>query len=62
MIYLHWTQRAEMISGLVVKYLNGERFIIRRGYKTTLHGSSSFYLTVPKWHFWLKWFWTNAWM
>ena len=54
LIYLHWTQRAEMISGLVVKYLNGERFIIRRGYKTTLHGSSSFYLTVPKWHFWLK--------
>jgi len=29
-----------MISGLVLKYLNGARFVIRRGYETTLHGSS----------------------
>ena len=36
-----------MISGLVLKYLNGECFVIRRGYKTALHGSSSFCLTVP---------------
>ena len=36
-----------MISGLVLKYLNGECFVIRRGYETTLHGSSSFCLTVP---------------
>ena len=36
-----------MISGLVLKYLNGECFGIRRGYETTLHGSSSFCLTVP---------------
>jgi hypothetical protein len=36
-----------MISGLVLKYLNGECFVIRRGYETALHGSSSFYLTVP---------------
>jgi hypothetical protein len=36
-----------MISGLVLKYLNGECFVIRRGYETTLHVSSSFCLTVP---------------
>ena len=36
-----------MISGLVLKYLNGERFVIRRGYETTLPVSSSFCLTVP---------------
>ena len=35
------------ISGLVLKYLNGECFVIRRGYETALHGSSSFCLTVP---------------
>ena len=28
-------------------YLNGECFVIRRGYETALHGSSSFCLTVP---------------
>ena len=36
-----------MISRLVLKDLNGECFGIRRGYETTLHGSSSFCLTVP---------------
>ena len=36
-----------MISGLVLKCLSGECFVIRRGYGTALHGSSSFYLTVP---------------
>jgi hypothetical protein len=36
-----------MISGLVLKYLNGECFVIRKGYETTLPVSSSFYLTVP---------------
>jgi hypothetical protein len=36
-----------MISGLVLKYLNGERFVIRGGYETAMYGSSSFYLTVP---------------
>ena len=36
-----------MISGLVLKYLNGERFFIRGGYETTLPVSSSFCLTAP---------------
>jgi hypothetical protein len=36
-----------MISGLVLKYLNGERFVIRRGYETAHPVSSSFCLTVP---------------
>ena len=36
-----------MISGLVLKYLNGECFLIRRAYETTLPVSSSFCLTVP---------------
>ena len=36
-----------MISGLVLKYLNGECFVIWRGYETTLPVSSSFCLTVP---------------
>ena len=36
-----------MISGLVLKYLNGECFIIRRGYETARPVSSSFCLTVP---------------
>jgi hypothetical protein len=36
-----------MVSGLVLKNLNLEFFVIRRGYGTALHGSSSFYLTVP---------------
>ena len=36
-----------MISGLVLKYLNGERFVIRRGYETARPVSSSFCLTVP---------------
>ncbi len=30
-----------------MKYLNGECFVIRRGYKTARPVSSSFYLTVP---------------
>ena len=38
---------SRMISGLVLKYPNGEHFVIRRGYETTLHGSSWFCLTVP---------------
>ena len=36
-----------MISGLVLKYLNGERFVIRLGYETARPVSSSFCLTVP---------------
>ena len=36
-----------MISGLVLKYLNRECFIIRRGYETARPVSSSFCLTVP---------------
>ena len=36
-----------MISGLVLKYLNGECFVIRRGYETTLLASTEFNLTVP---------------
>ena len=36
-----------MISGLVLKYLNGERFVMRRGYGTARPVSSSFCLTVP---------------
>ena len=36
-----------IISGLVLKYLNGECFVIRRGYETTLPVSTSFCLTVP---------------
>ena len=36
-----------MISGLVLKCLSGECFVIRRGYGAALHGSSSFCLTVP---------------
>ena len=37
-----------MISGLVLKDLNVECFVIRRGYETTLPVSSTFCLTVPK--------------
>ena len=36
-----------MISGLVLKYLNGECFVIWRGYETARSVSSSFCLTVP---------------
>ena len=36
-----------MISGLVLKYLNGGRFLIERGYETAQPVSSSFCLTVP---------------
>ena len=36
-----------MISGLVLRYLNGARFVIRRGYETARPVSSSFCLTVP---------------
>jgi hypothetical protein len=36
-----------MISGLVLKYLNGEYFVMRRGYETALPASSSFCLTEP---------------
>ena len=35
-----------MISGRVLKHLNGERFVIRRGYETARPVSSSFGLTV----------------
>ena len=34
-------------SGLVLKHLNGERFVIQRGCETAPHGSSSYCLTVP---------------
>ncbi|MEN8919787.1 MAG: hypothetical protein ABF254_14460, partial [Octadecabacter sp.] len=40
-----------MISGLVLKYLNGECFVIRQAYETTLPVSTSFCLTVPSWLF-----------
>jgi hypothetical protein len=36
-----------MTPGLVLKYLNGECFVIRPGYESTLHGSSWICLTVP---------------
>jgi len=36
-----------MVSGLVLKYPNGEHFVIRRGYETARPVSSSFCLTVP---------------
>ena len=36
-----------MISWLVLKYLNGERFIIRRGFETARPVSGLFCLTVP---------------
>ena len=36
-----------MISGLVLKYLNGGCFVIRRGYKAARPVSSSFCLTLP---------------
>ena len=39
-----------MISGLVLKYLNGQCFIIRRGYETARPVSSSFCLTIPFCH------------
>jgi hypothetical protein len=35
-----------------LKYLNGECFVIRRGYETTLPVSTSFCLTVPFLDFW----------
>ena len=37
-----------MISGLVLKYLNGECFVIKPGYETARPVSSSFCLTVPE--------------
>ena len=37
-----------MISGLVLKYLNGECFVIWRSYESSLPASSSFCLTVPQ--------------
>ena len=37
-----------MISGLVLKYLNGECFVIRGFYKYTLLASTEFNLTVLK--------------
>ena len=36
-----------MISGLVLKYLNGERLVIAQGYGTALPASSQVPLTVP---------------
>ena len=36
-----------MISGLVLKYLNGECFVICGFYKYTLLASTEFNLTVP---------------
>ena len=36
-----------MISGLALKYLKGERFVIQQGYKAALLASSRFLLTVP---------------
>ena len=40
-------ERLRMISGLVLKYLNGECFVIRRRYKLALPASSKFTLTKP---------------
>gem|GEM_PF-1433233 len=40
-----------IISGLVLKHLNGECFVIRRGYETARPVSSSFCLTVPAYSF-----------
>ena len=37
-----------MISGLVLKYLNGECFVICGCYKYTLLASTEFNLTVPE--------------
>ena len=36
-----------MVSGLVLKYLNGECFVIRGFYKYTRLASTEFNLTVP---------------
>ena len=36
-----------MISGLVLKDLNVEFFVIRQGYETALPASTEFNLTVP---------------
>jgi hypothetical protein len=36
-----------MISGLVLKYLNGKCFVIYGCYKYTLFASTEFNLTVP---------------
>ena len=36
-----------MVSGLALKDLHGECFVMRRGYETARPVSSSFYLTVP---------------
>ena len=36
-----------MISGLVLKYLKGERFVIQQDYETALRASSWFLLTAP---------------
>jgi len=43
-----------MISGLVLKYLNGERFVICGFYKFTLPASTEFNLTVPGREYWNK--------
>ena len=43
-----------MISGLVLKYLNGECFVIWGFYKYTLLASTEFNLTVPLMHFWCQ--------
>jgi hypothetical protein len=40
-----------MISGLVLKDLNGKCFVTRRGYETARPVSSSFCLTVPAYSF-----------
>ena len=40
-----------MISGLVLKYLNGEYFVICGFYKYTLLASTEFNLTVPTYDF-----------
>jgi len=36
-----------MISGLVLKYLNWERFVVRQCYEIALPASSQFPLTAP---------------
>jgi hypothetical protein len=43
-----------MISGLVLKYLNGECFVICGFYKYTLLASTEFNLTVPFYRFQLR--------
>ena len=63
-----------MISGLVLKYLNGECFVIRRGYETTLprlklvlsdsprsHGLGLVFIAL-NYHRFMGFYYTPSWM